>query len=99
VAEPQGIAAGLDSLWVTTIDERIVRFDTRTMKQLYAQDVSHVCYFPLVADGSLWVVSAPSPSSNVPEVWRLDPETLAQEHSFQLPKRFPYQLAAGSGAV
>jgi DNA-binding SARP family transcriptional activator/streptogramin lyase len=99
VKEPQGIAAGLDSLWVTTLDERILRIDARTMKPVYAQDVSHACYFPLVAGGSLWVISTPSLSSNVPEVWRLDPGTLAQEHAFPLPRRFPYQLAAGSGAV
>ncbi len=98
-AEPQGIAPGLDSLWVTTLDERIVRIDARTMKQVYAQDVSRTCYFPLVAEGSLWVVASPNLSSNVPGVWRLDPGTLAQEHDFPLPKRFPYQLAAGSGAV
>jgi DNA-binding SARP family transcriptional activator/streptogramin lyase len=99
VTEPQGIAPGLDSLWVTTLDERILRIDARTMKPVYAQDVSHVCYFPLVAAGSLWVVATPNLSSNVPEVWRLDPGTLAQEHGFPLPKRFPYQLAGGSGAV
>ena len=99
VDQPQGIAAGLDSLWVTTLDERVLRIDARTMKLVYAQDVSHVCYFPLVAEGSLWVVATPSLSSNVPEVWRLDPGTLTQEASFPLPKRFPYQLAGGSGAV
>jgi streptogramin lyase len=99
VTEPQGIAAGLDSLWVTTLDERILRIDARTMKPVYERDVSQICYFPLVAEGSLWVVATPTLSSNVPEIWRLDPGTLAQEHDFPLPKRFPYQLAAGSGAV
>jgi DNA-binding SARP family transcriptional activator/streptogramin lyase len=99
VAQPLGIAAGLDSLWVTTLDERILRIHAQTLKLVYSQDVSRNCYFPLVAEGSLWVVAVIALPGNPPEVWRLDPGTLAQEHSFPLPKRFPYGLAQGSGAV
>jgi streptogramin lyase len=99
VNQPQGIAGGLDSLWVTTLDERILRIDARTMKPVYSQDVSRICYFPLVAEGSLWAVAVIVAPNTPPEVWRLDPGTLAQEHSFPMPGRFPYQLAGGSGAV
>jgi len=99
VVQPQGIAAGHDSLWVTTLDERILRIHAQTMKLVYSEDVSRNCYFPLVAAGSLWAVAVIAAPGNSPEVWRLDPGTLAQEHSFPLPKRFPYGLAQGSGAV
>ena len=99
VARPHGIAAGLGSLWVTTEDERIVRIDSRTAETVYARDVSHLTYFPVVAHGSLWVIAAPTLSSNVPEVWRLDPGTLSQQAQLALPRRFPYQLTAGNGAL
>jgi DNA-binding SARP family transcriptional activator len=99
VTAPQGIAVGLGSLWITTNDERVLRVDARTMKLVYAQDVSHIAYFPVVTDGSLWVVAVPSLESEVPEVWRLDPGTLAQTTSIGLARQFPYQLSAGDGVL
>ena len=35
----------------------------------------------------------------MPEVWRLDPGTLSQQAQLALPRRFPYQLTAGNGAL
>ena len=99
VTAPQGIGVGLGSLWITTNDERILRVDARAMKLVYAQDVSHISYFPVVADRSLWVVAIPNLDSEVPEVWRLDPGTLTQIASIPLPRRFPYQLSSGDGVL
>jgi DNA-binding SARP family transcriptional activator len=99
VAGPIGIALGFGSLWVTTQDERILRVDARTLKLVYAQDIGHQAFFPVVAHRSLWAVVAPAPGSNVPEVWQLHPGTLARTSSIALPRAFPYQLTDGGGAV
>jgi DNA-binding SARP family transcriptional activator/streptogramin lyase len=96
---PQGLTVGIGSIWVTTGDERIVRIDARTLETVYARDMSRLAYFPVVNSGSLWVVAVLLVSGNVPEIWRLDPGTLTTKAQIGFPKRFPYQLVAGSGAL
>jgi streptogramin lyase len=99
VQRPEGIAVGLGALWVTTEDEHIVRIDTGTLKPVFSHDMSRTAIFPIVARGSLWVVAATGLPTGVPYVWRLDPGTLAQQAQIPFPDGFPYQLAAGSGAI
>jgi DNA-binding SARP family transcriptional activator len=99
VKSPLGIALGLGSLWVTTLDERILRVDVRRLKPIYVQDVGRQAYFPVVARHSLWAIVPPLLPSEVPEVWRLDTGTLTQTSSLRFPKAFPYQLTSGDGAL
>jgi DNA-binding SARP family transcriptional activator/streptogramin lyase len=97
---PQGLAVGRRAVWVTTEDEHVLRIDARSVRRTFATDLSRIGFFPLLDHGSLWLIAPPpTPGSDVPEVWRLDPETLAREASMSFAKGFPYGLAAGNGAL
>ena len=99
VSRPHGLAVGLGAVWLTTEDERVLRVDPRTVRLAFGHDVSRETFFPLVDHGSLWVIAAAPDPSGVPQVWRLDPETLDQSASIPFSKSFPYGLSAGDGAL
>ncbi|HET7807254.1 MAG TPA: BTAD domain-containing putative transcriptional regulator [Gaiellaceae bacterium] len=92
---PVGIALGLGSLWVSTLDEKIVRVDSRTLKRVYGEDVGDQAFFPVIARRSLWTILVGNP----PAVAELDAGTLTQSSSVALPHGFPYQLVADGGVV
>jgi DNA-binding SARP family transcriptional activator/streptogramin lyase len=98
VFRPHGIGIGLGSVWVGTEDERVLRIDARTTELTTAQDVSTQTFFLLIDHGSLWLVAF-GLGANPPQVWRLNPGTLAQEAAIPFAKGFPYALAAGDGAI
>ena len=95
---PIGIALGLGSLWVSTQDERIVRVEPRTLKQVYAQDIGEQPFFPVIAGPSLWTVLLPGVGDR-PHVVELDPGTLTQSSAVAMPQAFPYQLVADGATV
>jgi streptogramin lyase len=99
VPRTEGLAVGLGSVWLTTQDERVMRIDARRAEPLYARDLSQLGFFPLVAEGSLWVIGSPGLRGDRTKVWRLNPGTFTQDATIALPKVPAYGLAAGNGAL
>jgi outer membrane protein assembly factor BamB len=85
-------------VWLTTDDERVIRIDAQTAELLYAHELPQLGFFPLVAEGSLWIIGSPGLNGDYTKVWRLNPNTLTQE-TISLPNVPSYGLAGGEGAL
>jgi YVTN family beta-propeller protein len=98
-SRPQGLAVGAGSVWVTQLGEHLRRIDPTTGTPTADKDLSAQAFYPIVYEGSLWLVLYfYSPTS---QVVHLDPGTLTQAGA-GIPftsGRFPLGLARGSGAL
>jgi streptogramin lyase len=95
---PQGLGVGAGSVWVTQLNEHLLRVDARSGKLTADRDLSSQLFFPLVQDGSVWLVVY---ANKTTQVLRLDPSTLVQQGT-AIPftvERFPFDLASGAGAL
>jgi DNA-binding beta-propeller fold protein YncE len=90
---PLGIAAGAESVWVTTIDERILRIDARTAVVSASAQLPDQGYFPVVAGVSVWLLTL----NQNGQVERFDPDTLSSTAT--VPILLAIGLAAGEGAL
>jgi DNA-binding SARP family transcriptional activator len=96
-SEPNGLAAGAGSAWVTRIDETLVRLDPHSAKATGALRVSQYLGFPTVFAGALWLQVYLNPGRA--QVWRIDPGTLSQTKSIAVPGPSLYGLTAGDDAL
>jgi DNA-binding SARP family transcriptional activator/streptogramin lyase len=70
VGAPATIATGGGSVWVTTISERLLRIDSRSLKVTASAELSSGATRASFGDGSLWLVDGS------PDPVRIDPLTL-----------------------
>jgi DNA-binding SARP family transcriptional activator/streptogramin lyase len=97
---PLGLAAGSGNVFVTTLDERLLRIDARSVDVTAALDLPAQGLFPLVSRGRLWLLVAPPPFERRPsQVWRVDPATMTQTGTATFPSAYLWQLAAGNGGL
>jgi DNA-binding SARP family transcriptional activator/DNA-binding beta-propeller fold protein YncE len=97
VTRPQGLAVGAGFAWVTQLNEHLLRIEATTGELIDDKDISSELFFPLVHDGSLWVVAY---SETGPQILRLDASTLTQRGAIPFTRRqFPFDLASGAGAL
>ena len=97
VSRPQGLGVGAGSVWVTKLNEHLLRFEPNSGKRTGDQDMSSSVFSPVVQDNSLWLVSY----GESPQILRVDPSTLT-EAAPAIPftiDRYPFDLASGEGAV
>lgn len=95
---PQGLGIGAGSVWVTQLNEHLLRVAATSGKLTADRDLSSQLFFPLVQDGSVWLVAYENKTT---QILRLDPSTLVQQGA-AIPftvKRFPFDLASGAGAL
>ena len=93
---PQGLGIGAGSVWVTQLNEHLRRFDATSGKLTADRDLSSQLFFPLVQDGSVWLVAYENKAT---QVMRLDTSTLVQQGP-AIPftvNKFPFDLASGAG--
>jgi DNA-binding SARP family transcriptional activator/streptogramin lyase len=71
---PTALATGGGFVWITTVDDRIVRVDAHTLTVSTGPRLAAPAYSAVYSDGAFWIL-VPSPNSGTLE--RLDPQTLA----------------------
>jgi YVTN family beta-propeller protein len=94
---PQGLTVGAGSVWLTLLNEHLLRFEPTTGKSTGDQDMSTSLFSPVVHDGSLWLIGY----GDGPQILRVDPSTLSQDAAaipFAI-DQYPLDLASGVGAV
>jgi DNA-binding SARP family transcriptional activator/streptogramin lyase len=92
VGTPTGLTTGGGSVWVTTLSERLLRIDARTVKETDSQAFSAGLAAPVYTHGALWLL-------NQGQLQEIDPTTLGVEATADVPSRSPLSLAAGNGAL
>jgi class 3 adenylate cyclase/streptogramin lyase len=92
---PTDLGAGGGNVWVTTIDERLVRVDEGSATISATTGLPGAGYAPVVAAGALWLIVATEKAG----VWELDPGSLTQTATAPIANGFHIALAAGEGAV
>jgi DNA-binding SARP family transcriptional activator/streptogramin lyase len=96
VSRPQGLGVGAGSVWLTLLNEHLLRFETTTGKRTGDQDMSSSVFSPLVYGGFLWLIAY----ADKPKVVSVDPSTLTEAAAIPFTiDRYPYDLASGAGAV
>ena len=92
VGAPTTLVTGDGSVWVTTISERLLRIDSRSLKVTASAELSGGAIGASFGEGALWLVNG-SPSLD-----RIDPLTLAVT-SVATPLQRIATVAAGAGSV
>jgi DNA-binding SARP family transcriptional activator/streptogramin lyase len=92
VGAPTALATGNGSVWVTTVSERLLRIDSRSLKLTASAELSGGAIGATFGDGALWLVNG-SPSLD-----RIDPLTLAV-NSITTGLESITTVAAGAGSV
>jgi YVTN family beta-propeller protein len=93
---PQGLGVGAGSVWLTLLNEHLLRFDPTTGKRTGDEDMSSSLFTPVVHGGSLWLVAY----ADRPKVLSVDPSTLTEVASIPFTiDQYPFDLASGAGAV
>src|SRR5262249_59791753 len=87
-----GLTAGQGAVWVTTVDERLLRIDPRDGKQTAELTLPTIGYARAVAADSVWLTLWLDDG----QVWRVDPDTAATMDTIS--SRFPSDLAVGAHA-
>src|SRR4029077_15241487 len=94
---PQGLVAGRGAVWVTQLNEHVLRIDTTTPKITAERDLSDLGQFPALYRDSLWLVGY---GERKPHVLHLDPTTLTQQAAIPFTVAgYPAGLSAGAGAL
>jgi len=97
VNSPQGLVAGRGAVWVTQLNEHVLRIDTTTPKITADRDLSDLGQFPALYRDSLWLVGY---GERKPHVLHLDPTTLTQQAAIPFTVAgYPAGLSAGAGAL
>ena len=97
VNNPQGLVAGRGAVWVTQLNERVLRIDTTTPKVTAERDLSELGQFPVLHHGSLWLIGY---GDRKPDVLHLDSTTLAPQGAIPFTVAgYPAGLSAGAGAL
>jgi DNA-binding SARP family transcriptional activator/streptogramin lyase len=95
-SRPQGLGVGAGSVWLTQLNEHLLRFETTTGKRTGDQDMSSSVFSPLVYGGSLWLIAY----ADKPRVLSVDPSTLTEGAAIPFTiAQYPFDLASGAGAV
>jgi YVTN family beta-propeller protein len=94
VGNPIGLATGADSVFVTTLDERVLRIDPGTAAVTATYQLPRSAVAPLVTGGSLWLID----NLGHGEILRLDTSSLAASGTAVV-GGFPNNLATGEGSV
>ena len=97
VSRPQGLGVGAGSVWVTQLNEHLLRFEPSTGKPTGDQDMSSSVFSPVVHGGTLWLISY----GESPQILSVNPSTLTEDAA-AIPftvDRYPFDLASGAGAV
>jgi DNA-binding SARP family transcriptional activator/streptogramin lyase len=94
VGAPTGLAAGGGSVWVTTISERLLRIDAKTMRATASLPLATGALEPMFANGSLWLILLTSQG----QIEQLDPASLAPTWTGTT-AGYPVALAFGDGAL
>jgi DNA-binding SARP family transcriptional activator/streptogramin lyase len=92
VGAPTTLAIGDGSVWVTTVSERLLRIDSRSLKVTASAELNSGAIGASFGDGGLWLVDG-SPSLD-----RIDPLTLAA-NSVTTGLQSITAVAAGAGSV
>jgi DNA-binding SARP family transcriptional activator/streptogramin lyase len=96
VSRPQGLGVGAGSVWLTELNEHLLRFETTTGKPTGDQDMSSSLFSPLVYGGSLWLIAY----AQAPKILSVDPSTLTEAATIPFTiAQYPFDLASGAGAV
>jgi streptogramin lyase len=96
-SRPQGLGVGAGSVWLTQLNEHLLRFEPTTGKPTGDQDMSSSVFSPVVHGGSLWLISY----GDTAQILRVNPSTLT-ESAAAIPftnDQYPFDLASGAGAV
>ena len=97
VNSPQGLVAGRGAVWVTQLNEHVLRIDTTTPKITADRDLSDLGQFPALYRDSLWLVGY---GERKPHVLHLDPTTLTQQAAIPFTVAgYPAGLSAGTNAL
>ena len=97
VNKPQGLVAGRGAVWVTQLNEHVLRIDTNTPKITAERDLSELGQFPVLYRGSLWLIGY---GERKPHVWHLDSTTLTPQAAIPFTVAgYPAGLSAGAGAL
>jgi streptogramin lyase len=95
-SRPQGLGVGAGSVWLTEVNEHLLRFEPTTGKSTGDRDMSGSLFSPVVRNGSLWLISY----GEAPQILRVDPSTLTEDTAVPFTiDRYPFHLASGAGAV
>lgn len=94
VGNPIGLATGADSVFVTTLDERVLRIDPGTAAVTATYQLPTSAVAPLVTGGSLWLID----NLGHGEILRLDTSSLAVSGTAAVAGS-PNNLATGEGSV
>ena len=97
VNKPQGLVAGRGAVWVTQLNEHVLRIDTTTPKITAERDLSDLGQFPVLHRGSLWLIGY---GERKPHVLHLDSTTLTPQAAIPFTVAgYPAGLSAGAAAL
>jgi DNA-binding SARP family transcriptional activator/DNA-binding beta-propeller fold protein YncE len=97
VDRPQGLVARAGAVWVTQLNEHVLRIDATTPKLTADEDLSELPQFPVRFGNSLWLIGY---GDRGPHVWRLDSTTLFPRTAIAFTRSgYPAGLSAGSRAL
>jgi DNA-binding SARP family transcriptional activator/streptogramin lyase len=97
-SRPIDLAAGGGNVWVTLLDERLVRIDERSASISAITTLPAYGNSPIVEAGALWLILG----TETPQVSKLDPSSLTQTASVAFPSTRPeflVDLGAADGVV
>jgi class 3 adenylate cyclase/streptogramin lyase len=89
------LGAGQGDVWLTTVDERLVRIDEGSARISATESLPSPGASPLVAAGALWLIEY----TETPQVAKLDPSTVTQTASIPFRSSFLAGLAADEGVI
>jgi streptogramin lyase len=99
IPTPLGLAVGASSVWLTTVDERLLRISRDQPTEASALELPAQTVAPALGGGGVWLIVYQFRTA----VWQVDPIALvsaATSGSAALPSSAkPLQLAVGAGGV